>query len=222
MISLRQRALLLALWGLPLYSFIVFALNSAVRLFDEEKLSLPEYSNLVLILSAVVMIVITVKSSPFFSFRKFPFNRKVISLKSIALIVTAGILFTVFYDITAVLLDHPIINTETQFSTQTYTALVLNFILIVFLAPLIEELFFRGHLWNTLKLYRGGDRLTLFLTSLIWAFSHGHYDSFERVMLFLFGLLLGAVRIRCSSVSLTYLLHSLVNFIAFIQMLILL
>jgi len=87
---------------------------------------------------------------------------------------------------------------------------------IVVLAPVGEEIAFRGFL------YRGWARpgrepLAIAVISLVWAAMHIQYDWLGMAQIFVLGLLLGWFRWASGSTTLTILMHVLVNFEAMIE-----
>lgn len=98
------------------------------------------------------------------------------------------------------------IHATTVFAPLLWLALVVA-------APLGEELVFRGFL-----LAPRGSRLValagLIGSSLVWAIVHLQYEPFGIATIFCTGLLLGAIRIRTGSTTLTILMHALMNAIA--------
>jgi membrane protease YdiL (CAAX protease family) len=80
-------------------------------------------------------------------------------------------------------------------------------------APLTEEFLFRGFLFVGLARSKLGKWGTILVTSLSWALIHMQYDWFGITTVFLFGLFLGAARLRTGSL-LCVLLHGLMNLIA--------
>jgi uncharacterized protein len=62
--------------------------------------------------------------------------------------------------------------------------LALNFFLIVILAPLSEELFFRGWLWEALRRRGQGIAMTMGVTAIPWLLLHG-IDAPGRILILL-------------------------------------
>jgi membrane protease YdiL (CAAX protease family) len=86
----------------------------------------------------------------------------------------------------------------------------------IVVAPITEELLFRGFL------HRGWARTwiglpgTIFLTSVLWAALHQQYNWLGILCIFLMGLIFGWVRHRSGSTSLVIVLHAFNNLIAMI------
>jgi hypothetical protein len=90
--------------------------------------------------------------------------------------------------------------------------LLLSF---VFLAPLQEELVFRGFFLSGF-IPAIGVWPAILLTSAVWAVSHGQYEWFFVGEIFALGLLFGWLRWRSGSTILTFILHAAVNGMAVI------
>jgi membrane protease YdiL (CAAX protease family) len=106
--------------------------------------------------------------------------------------------------------------TETFRTAREAGMLPLFFFSFAVLAPVQEELFFRGFL------YRGlgasiGPWPTIVLTSAVWAFFHLQYEWFFVAEIFLLGVTFGWLRMRSGSTILTMLLHGGMNALALLQ-----
>jgi membrane protease YdiL (CAAX protease family) len=110
-----------------------------------------------------------------------------------------------------------------RFMVESYTtarasgSLVLFFIAVVLVAPVTEEIAFRGFLFRGLSASWLGVAGTLIATSAAWAMMHVQYDWFTLAQIFLIGILLGWLRWASGSTLLTIGLHMLANFAACIQ-----
>ena len=91
------------------------------------------------------------------------------------------------------------------------TPLVLNFLMVVIGAPLVEELLFRGFLFSQLKTSKLGINGSIALTSLIWTFIHLQYDLLILVPIFFLGLLLGYLMHKYNSLYLVIIVHAVHN-----------
>jgi membrane protease YdiL (CAAX protease family) len=94
---------------------------------------------------------------------------------------------------------------------------VLFFLAVVVVAPITEEIAFRGFLFRGLSSTWLGVAGTMVLTSVAWAAMHVQYDWMTLAQIFLIGLLLGWLRWASGSTLLTILLHMLANLAATIQ-----
>lgn len=91
------------------------------------------------------------------------------------------------------------------------TPFLLNFLMVVIGAPIVEELLFRGFLFSQLKTTKLGINGSIILTSLIWTSIHLQYDLFLLIPIFLLGLLLGYLMHKFNSLYLVIIVHAVHN-----------
>ncbi len=96
-------------------------------------------------------------------------------------------------------------------------SLPLFFLAVIVVAPLGEEIAFRGFLFRGLSNTWLGIAGTIIVTSAIWALMHVQYDWVEIAQILLIGLVLGWLRWASGSTALTILLHMLTNLGATIE-----
>jgi membrane protease YdiL (CAAX protease family) len=106
---------------------------------------------------------------------------------------------------------------ETYTSARNSGSLVLFLIAVVIVAPLGEEIAFRGFLFRGLSESFLGAAGTIVVTSAAWAVMHVQYDVITVAQIVLIGLLLGWLRWASGSTLLTIGLHMLTNLAACIQ-----
>lgn len=94
------------------------------------------------------------------------------------------------------------------------TPFVLNFLMVVIGAPIVEELLFRGFLFSQLKTTKLGINGSILLTSLIWTSIHLQYDLFHLIPIFLLGILLGYLMQKYNSLYLVIIIHAVHNLLA--------
>lgn len=112
-----------------------------------------------------------------------------------------------------------------RFMLEAYTtarasglgAILLLFFAIVVIAPLSEEIVFRGFLYRGLSTSFLGVAGTVLLTSAAWTAMHIQYDWFLLAQVFTLGILFGWLRWATGSTTLTIILHTLANFAASAQ-----
>lgn len=123
-------------------------------------------------------------------------------------------------DLTSYLTGHDIVPAAVVDAYKTARAsghiLTLAFALVV-IAPLMEELLFRGFLFRGYAASRLGVTGAILLTSVIWASMHIQYDVFYIVQIIVLGCVFGWVRWRSGTTLLTIILHALVNLTALLQ-----
>lgn len=95
---------------------------------------------------------------------------------------------------------------------------VLVWIAFVIFAPLYEEIWMRGFLFEGFARSRIGVPGAIILTSLFWAVQHVQYSYFQIGMIFVFGIVLGLVRYKTKSLWAPIFLHILNNLIAMIEL----
>jgi len=100
--------------------------------------------------------------------------------------------------------------------TTAYFVPFLWFAFIV-VAPLTEELFFRGFLFKGIEHSRIGVAGAVVITSLFWSVMHIQYDIYGIANLFISGLLLGLARVKSNSIYTPVAMHILQNIIATVE-----
>jgi uncharacterized protein len=93
----------------------------------------------------------------------------------------------------------------------------LLWLALVVAAPLAEEVFFRGFLFEGIRCTRLGGSGAIVLTSLGWALVHVQYDLYEVSTVFALGLILAIARLRTNSLYTTIAMHALVNLLATLE-----
>jgi CAAX protease family protein len=131
----------------------------------------------------------------------------------LAVLLIASDLFTVLVGREVV----PGFMREAYLSARNSGALALFFLAVVIVAPISEEVAFRGFLFRGLSASWLGVSGAIIATSAAWTAMHVQYDSFTLAQIFLIGLLLGWIRWASGSTLLTIMLHMLANLTACIQ-----
>jgi len=106
---------------------------------------------------------------------------------------------------------------ESYLSAKMAGSLPLFFIAVTIVAPLGEEIAFRGFLFRGLSRTWLGIGGTIIITSALWAVMHVQYDWLEVAQIVLIGLVLGWLRWASGSTALTIILHMLTNLGATIE-----
>jgi len=86
------------------------------------------------------------------------------------------------------------------------------------MAPILEELIFRGFLLKEFSYTFLGTTGAVFLTSLIWAVIHSQYDWIYLAIIFVTGLLFGIARVMSHSILVPIAMHILFNVSAAIEL----
>jgi len=113
------------------------------------------------------------------------------------------------------------INREASndFVVNIYTTSVwplLLWVSLIIFAPIFEEAFFRGFLFEGFRQSRLGPIGAVLLTAFAWALLHIQYDLFNIATIFIMGILLGVVRIKTGSLWSTIIMHGFNNMVALI------
>jgi len=101
-----------------------------------------------------------------------------------------------------------------QFMTSLFKApgsMALLIFALVAVAPFYEEIIFRGFVFKGIASVRYGSAAAVLLPSLLFAAIHLQYGQRQMLVIFVLGIFFGVVRLATGSLSLTILLHSLVN-----------
>lgn len=96
-------------------------------------------------------------------------------------------------------------------STEGIGDIVLVFVAICIIAPIIEELIFRGVLFVRLQQTKLGNTGAILITSIYFASLHVQYDAIGMFTTLLMGLVLGWVRYKSNNTSYCILIHMIAN-----------
>lgn len=111
----------------------------------------------------------------------------------------------------------PPFQVEAYRSAKAAGWLVALWLAVTVAAPIGEEVMFRGFLMRGWARQRKDVPLAILLSSLGWASLHVQYDWIGIGQIFCLGLLLGWVRWRTGSITLTILMHASVNVEAMVE-----
>jgi membrane protease YdiL (CAAX protease family) len=132
------------------------------------------------------------------------------------LLILAAFLF--LSDAVTFLLDRPIVPPFMVNAYKTTSSLPILLFAIIIVAPIFEEIFFRGFLFQGIRYSRLGPIGAIGITSFIWAVIHVQYDIYGITTLFALGLLLGIARLKTGSIHLLMVMHSITSVVATIEM----
>lgn len=96
--------------------------------------------------------------------------------------------------------------------------LVLFYLAIVILAPLTEEVVFRGFAFTGLAHGQSGPWKAIIITSLAWGALHVQYGWRELLTILGLGIVLGWLRARSGSLWLPMLVHLVNNFVSMLAL----
>jgi membrane protease YdiL (CAAX protease family) len=131
------------------------------------------------------------------------------------LLILAAFLF--LSDGVSLLLHQPIVPPFMVDAYKTASSLPVLLFAIVVVAPIFEEVFFRGFLFQGIRYSRLGSIGAIGITSLVWAVIHLQYDIYGMATIFALGLLFGIARLKTDSIHLLMVMHSLVGLVATVE-----
>lgn len=102
-------------------------------------------------------------------------------------------------------------------SARDSGALLLLIVALVFAAPAVEEILFRGFLLPGLSASWIGPGGAILLTSIIWTLLHAQYQPFYLIQIMVLGIVFGWLRLQSGSTALTIGLHGILNLTALLQ-----
>jgi len=108
----------------------------------------------------------------------------------------------------------PAFDLQIHRSAAAEGALLSLWLAVVVVAPVGEELLFRGFLFRGFVREPRDALPGILAISLIWSLLHGQYDWFYVGEVFVLGMLLGYVRFYSGSTTLVIMLHMLVNLVS--------
>jgi len=132
------------------------------------------------------------------------------------LLILAAFLF--LSDAVSLLLHQPIVPPFMVDAYKTASFLPALLFAIIIVAPIFEEIFFRGFLFQGIRYSRLGPIGAIGMTSFFWAVIHLQYDVYGITTLFALGLLLGIARLKTGSIHLLMVMHSVTSLVATIEM----
>lgn len=128
-------------------------------------------------------------------------NIKETKLKNIHLIIIFGIFLSISYNILTYYLN------KYFFQTNIYgnnNEIVLNIIRTGILGPIIEELIFRGIIYNKLKL-KHDNKKSILITTIVFTLSH--FNIIQMIYAFIIGILLIYVYNKYNNLKAPIILH---------------
>jgi len=131
----------------------------------------------------------------------------IIAVAGLALVILVGDALTLALGRELV----PAFQLQIHRSAQAQGALISLWLALIVVAPVGEELLFRGFLFRGFVREPRDALPGILAISLIWSLLHIQYDWFGASLVFGIGVLLGFVRLYSGSTTLVILLHALLN-----------
>jgi membrane protease YdiL (CAAX protease family) len=181
--------------------------------------------------SGFIMAIAVIAATPFclgliallVRFRRGPSVRRYLGLETVSLrtmLMWLGVLtlFAVISDLLAHWAGWPLVPDFMADAYMTAYFPPLFWVALVVAAPLFEEVFFRGFLFEGFQFSRLGPGGTVMLTSLAWTVLHVQYGSYELITIFILGIIFGIARLKTKSIYPSLAMHSLFNLFAMLQL----
>ncbi|XUW99495.1 MAG: CPBP family intramembrane glutamic endopeptidase [Dehalogenimonas sp.] len=89
---------------------------------------------------------------------------------------------------------------------------------VVLVAPLFEEVMFRGFMFQGFLRTRLGPALAIILPAIWWGLLHAQYGVFDRGVIIVLGIVLATVRLKTGSLYAPLVMHATWNFVSMIQL----
>jgi membrane protease YdiL (CAAX protease family) len=201
---------------------VVASKNNPNLNFDEFTASLQTNGFLIASVTCATTITTVGLIALFASFRKGTTVKQYlhlypVSTKTLCVWIGVALVFAIAWDGLTYLLDRPIIPEFMLRAYETAYFVPLLWLAIVIAAPLAEELFFRGFLFEGIRYARLGATGAVVITSLLWAVIHLQYGPYEITTVFILGLILGVARLVTGSIYIPIVMHALVNLVATVE-----
>jgi len=130
------------------------------------------------------------------------------------------LLFAACSDAVTSALGRPIVSDFMLKAYKTAYFPPLLWLAFIILAPLYEEILFRGFMFKGIENSKLGPIGALLITSLAWSMLHIQYDFLIISTIFAGGLLLGWARLKTNSIYIPIVMHALQNLLATIVVII--
>ncbi|MBU9843602.1 CPBP family intramembrane metalloprotease [Rahnella sp. FRB 231] len=166
--------------------------------------------------SIVVMLVGQI-SLAFFSYKKFSkifsgFNFKFLASKENLTLYISLFALSLFQSSSAY-----IFSANNQYENSHITIPLV--VVLLFIAPLYEEVFFRGLVYGLIKLkFKNETIICYFITTFLFCLIHfNSYEMHQQLNIFISGLMLCLIRERTGGLFYPVLLHSAMNFLSLVM-----
>lgn len=162
-------------------------------------------------LGALVWLVRKRGASPadYFALRPFPARQLMFWIPLVGALLVASAAVNV-------LLGRPALPEIIYDIYGTAVFLPLLWLAVIVLAPVFEEILFRGFMFHGLAISRS-PMVAIVVSSLMWAVVHLQYDWIDMSKIFAFGLVLGAARVQTGTVWVPVIMHAVWNFVVTVQ-----
>ncbi len=131
--------------------------------------------------------------------------------------MAAAALFALFLDTLTFLLGKPVVPEFSSRAAASVALIPLLWFAFIIVAPLYEELVFRGFMFRGFMHSPLGPSGAVLLTAAYFGILHLQYDAWGMTQALAIGLFFGYARLASGSVLVTLCMHSLMNAIATLE-----
>lgn len=141
-----------------------------------------------------------------------------VSARALILWAIAALIVASLGDLITYLFGYPLVPRVFAEMHKTTSYAPMFWLAVIIAAPLAEEAFFRGFLFEGLRHSTVGPVGAVLTTSILWGALHVQYEYYLMAVIVLIGLLLGYVKLKTNSLNLVIFMHFAVNLMAMVQM----
>ncbi len=139
------------------------------------------------------------------------------SVGPVVLWTVAALATGIAFDFVGSFFGRPVVAEVVLNAYQSAGSLPLLWFAIVVVAPVFEEVMFRGFILGGLAPSRMGPVAAVLISSAVWAVLHLQYDVVDILWIFGLGILMGFAFLRTRSVWVTISMHVAINLLSMIQ-----
>jgi membrane protease YdiL (CAAX protease family) len=131
--------------------------------------------------------------------------------------IMLAVLVAVVFDGLAFVVGRQLVTDFVKQAYLTAGSMPLLWVAFVILAPLQEELVFRGFMFKGIEVSRLGAAGAIVVSSLAWALLHVQYDVALIAATFVLGIIIGVARYKTGSLYICIAMHAVWNLAAVVQ-----
>lgn len=168
---------------------------------------------------SILTVILFIKLRKGFSIKEY-LCLNVPTSKTLLTWVAVLVLIILVEDVTTYLLGKEVVP---QTMIDTYNSSRYGFLMllcVLLLAPISEEVIFRGFMLMGMKPKEGCPVWIIMFVSLLWAMLHIQYDIYYMAIVFISGILFGVAQVRTNSIIVPITLHFVGNLIATVELLV--
>lgn len=141
-----------------------------------------------------------------------------VPLKQLVFWVAVIVVYGIAFNLVTGLLDRDTVTEFMHDISSTSGPMPLFMLGIVIVAPIFEEVFFRGFIFTGLERSPMGVVGAITITAAVWTIIHTQYDWYVLVQIFGLGLIFGYARHRSKSLLPALIMHMQMNLMGILEM----